>query len=64
LGSAWTTIHLFHEKQVAEALGIPDNVTQAVLLPVAYYKGDDFKPATRLPARELTYWDTWGSQRR
>jgi nitroreductase len=64
LGSAWTTIHLFHEKRVAEALGIPAGVTQAVLLPVAYYKGDDFKPAKRLPARELTYWDTWGSQRR
>jgi nitroreductase len=64
LGSAWTTIHLFQEKKVAEALGIPDAVTQAVLLPVAYYKGDDFQPAKRLPARELTYWDTWGSQRR
>jgi nitroreductase len=64
LGSAWTTIHLFHEKQVAEALGIPESITQAVLLPVAYYKGDDFKPAKRLPARELTYWNTWGSQRR
>jgi nitroreductase len=64
LGSAWTTIHLFREKQVAEALGIPAGVTQAVLLPVAYYKGKDFKPAKRLPARELTYWDTWGSQRR
>jgi nitroreductase len=64
LGSAWTTIHLFREKQVAEALGIPAGVTQAVLLPVAYYKGKDFKPAKRLPARELTYWDSWGSQRR
>lgn len=64
LGSAWTTIHLFDEKRVAEALGIPATVTQAVLLPVAYYKGDDFQPAKRLPARELTYWDRWGSQRR
>jgi len=64
LGSAWTTIHLFHEKKVADALGMPDGVTQAVLLPVAYYKGDDFKPAKRIAPRELTYWDTWGAQRR
>jgi hypothetical protein len=49
---------------VADALGIPASVTQAVLLPVAYFTGDDFKPAKRLPARELTYWDTWGAQRR
>lgn len=64
LGSAWTTIHLFDEKRVAAALGIPENVTQAVLLPVAYYKGDDFKPAKRLPAAALTYWEAWGAQRR
>ena len=61
LGSAWTTIHLFQEKRVAELLAIPDDFTQAVLLPVAHYTGDDFKPAKRVPARELTYWETWGS---
>jgi len=30
---------------------------------VAYYKGKDFKRATRLPARELTSWNRWGSRR-
>jgi nitroreductase len=63
LGAAWTTLHLPHEKEVAELLGIPDNVTQAALLPVAYFTGDDFKPAFRLPARERTYWDGWGQKR-
>jgi nitroreductase len=62
LGAAWTTIHLFKEKQVAELLGIPDEFTQAVLLPVAYYTGDDFKPAKRIPARDLTYWNAWGDR--
>src|SRR5689334_10977295 len=50
LGSAWTTLHLRYEQDVAALLGIPANVTQAALLPVAYYTGDDFKPADRLPA--------------
>ena len=63
LGCAWTTIHLFYEKEAAEILGIPDNVTQAALLPVAYFTGDDFKPAKRIPSRELTYFETWGNKR-
>jgi hypothetical protein len=29
----------------------------AALLPVAYYTGEDFKPAKRVPARERTYWN-------
>ena len=63
LGSAWTTIHLFHEKEIAELLGIPATVTQAVLLPVAYFTGGDFKPARRIPATQLTYWNVWGQRR-
>ena len=34
LGSAWTTLHLPYEREVAQLLGIPDNVTQVALLPV------------------------------
>jgi nitroreductase len=63
IGSAWTTLHLIHEKEAAQILGIPQNITQAVLFPVAYYTGTDFKPAKRLPARERTHWNTWGQQR-
>ena len=59
LGSAWTTLHLPYEKEAAQLLGIPNNITQAALLPVAYYKGDDFHPADRIPAREVIHWDGW-----
>jgi nitroreductase len=62
LGSVWTTIHLLHEKEAGQLLGIPDTVTQAALLPVAYFIGTDFKPAKRLPARESIYWNTWGQR--
>lgn len=63
LGSAWTTIHLMFEAEAAAILGIPSNITQAALLPVAYFKGDDFKPAKRLPSSEITHWDSWGTKR-
>lgn len=62
LGSAWTTLHLPDEKAAAEILNIPfDQYTQAGLFPVAYTKGTDFKVAKRLPAAELTHWDSFGS---
>jgi nitroreductase len=63
VGAAWTTIVFTYEKEVAELLGIPENLTPGVLLPVAYFTGDDFKPATRVPARERTHWNTWGHRR-
>ncbi len=59
LGSAWTTLHLFYEKEVRDLLGIPEDVTQAALLPVAYYTGEDFRPARRIPVSEITYVDAW-----
>ncbi len=62
IGSAWTTLHLFKEKETAEILGLPDHVTQAALLPLAYFTGEDFKPAARVPAKQLTHWDQWGQR--
>ena len=59
LGSVWTTLHLRYEQEAAQLLGLPPKITQAALLPVAYYTGDDFAPARRTPARERTYWNGW-----
>ena len=59
LGSAWTTLHLNFEREAGEVLGIPDTVTQCALLPVAYYTGEDFKPATRQPAEKVSYINGW-----
>jgi nitroreductase len=60
LGSAWTTLHLPNEREVAELLGIPfDRYTQAGLFPIAYTIGTDFKPAPRLSTEGLVHWDTW-----
>ncbi|WP_134324282.1 nitroreductase family protein [Cumulibacter soli] len=60
LGSVWTTFHLAHAQETAELLEIPEGFTQAAMLPIAYTKGTDFKPAARGPIEDITFWNTWG----
>ncbi|HEY0276699.1 MAG TPA: nitroreductase family protein [Solirubrobacterales bacterium] len=60
LGSTWTTLHLGDAKTVAELLGIPAGVTQVALIPVAYTKGTNFRPAKRPPVTGITHWNHWG----
>ena len=52
LGSAWTTLHLSDEREVADLLGIPfDRYTQAGLFPIAYTSAPTSSPrrASRPP---------------
>ena len=60
LGSTWTTLHLLHEGEAAEILGIPAEVTQTVLIPVGYTRNAVLRPADRSPARDVMYWNRWG----
>ena len=60
IGAAWTTLHLAHERACNDILGIPDDVTTAALLPVGYFTGETFQKAKRVPASQLTYWESWG----
>ena len=60
IGTAWTTLHLAHEKAVAELLGIPyESFTQVALIPIAYTKGTDFKPAYRPPVESVMHINQW-----
>ncbi|MEJ7582986.1 MAG: nitroreductase family protein [Acidimicrobiales bacterium] len=59
LGSCFTTLHLAHEAEARDLLGIPDDATQVALLPVAYTTGGDFSPAERGPVEHITYWNRW-----
>ena len=59
LGSVLTTLHLQWESEVGELLGIPDDVLQAGLLPVAHTLGTDFKPAERPAPETITSFDAW-----
>ncbi|MGI9539423.1 MAG: nitroreductase family protein [Miltoncostaeaceae bacterium] len=60
LGTAWTTLHLFHEQEVAEVLDIPyDEVTQVAMIPVAHTLGTDFRPGARGDMDVAVRWDSW-----
>lgn len=60
LGTAWTTLHLAYEKEVAEIIGIPyARYTQVALTPIAHTIGTEFKPAAREPVEAVTHWDHW-----
>ncbi len=59
LGSTLTTLHVVHEGEAADLLGIPDDVMQVALLPVAYTLGTDFKRASRPPVANITHWNGW-----
>jgi nitroreductase len=60
MGSAWTTIHLHKEQEMAQLLGIPyDDVTQAGLFPVAYTIGTDFRAASRAHSEKTIHWNSW-----
>jgi nitroreductase len=60
LGTCWTTLHLMHEAEAAEILGIPfEEVTQVALIPLAYTLGTDFKPGPRKSMDGVVHWDSW-----
>jgi nitroreductase len=59
LGTAWTTLHLAYEAEVADILGLPSDVFQAALIPTAYYTGESFRPAPRAPLADVLHYDRW-----
>ena len=57
LGTAWTSMHLARERDVAEVRGLGyETLAQAVQTPVAYTKGTDFQPAGRPAPDEVIRW--------
>ncbi|OKI06240.1 nitroreductase [Streptomyces sp. CB02923] len=63
LGAALTTVHLAHEREVAELVGIPaDEFTQVALVAVGYTTGGSgFRPTPRQPLDEVVSWNGWQS---
>jgi nitroreductase len=59
LGTAWTTLHLRYEADVAALLGLPKDVRQGALIPTAYAIGTEFKPARREPLANVMHVDRW-----
>jgi nitroreductase len=61
LGTTWVTAALQDETRVKEILAIPAQMTEVVLLPVAWTLGTDFHRAPRHPARQITFFDRFGT---
>ena len=60
IGTAWTTLHITQERAIAELIGIPyDDYMQVALIPMAYTKGTEFKPAYRPPLETVVHFDEW-----
>jgi nitroreductase len=60
LGTAWTTVALMMEQELADVVGIPfDEVQQVCLSPIAHTKGTDFKAAMRPEPDTIIHWDSW-----
>jgi nitroreductase len=59
LGTTLTTLHLIHEQQAAELLGLPDHVMQGALIPVAHTLGTDFKAGARRDLDRIIHNDGW-----
>ena len=59
LGTAWTTLHLRFESEIARLLGLPPEIRQGALIPTAYYTGDAFRPAARQPLDDVLHIDRW-----
>ena len=60
LGTTWVTAVFQDEARVKAILDIPDDMTEIVMLPVAFTKGTDFHRAPRHPARSITFFDRFG----
>lgn len=62
-GTCITTMHLEHEREVGELLGIPATFVQGCLLPVAKLRaGRTFAPPPRRDLDEVIAVNEWGSQ--
>jgi hypothetical protein len=59
LGTSLTTLTWLRPQEVAEILRLPDSVKHCALVPTAYYTGDAFSPAKRLPVEQVTFLNQW-----
>ena len=59
LATAFTTVHLAYEREIAGLLGIPyEQVTQGCLVPVGHARRW-LGPAPRRPVAEVFGWNRW-----
>ena len=62
LGATWTTLLSSRQAEVGKILEMPEDAVLTVMLPVAYTKNARLVRAERVPAHQVTFWDTWGNE--
>ncbi|MEV6985845.1 nitroreductase family protein [Sphaerisporangium sp. NPDC051017] len=63
LGSCFVAAHLRYADEVAQLLGLPEQIGQAGMVAVALVKGDGFRPARRPPLDQVVHQDRWQADR-
>jgi len=61
LGTTLTNRHMFFQKEVDKALGLPDGVHSYAILPIGYPMGK-FGPVKRAALQDVVYQDKWGQR--
>jgi nitroreductase len=59
LGTVLTTLTMMRATEMNDILGIPPNVMQCGVIPVAYYTGGGFSPAKRLGLDAVAFNNRW-----
>jgi len=59
LGTVLTTLTMLKAQEIGRLLGVPEDMANCGLLPVAYTIGTDFKPAKRPEPEAITHWNGW-----
>ncbi len=60
VGGVLVTMFKIKEQEFKDLLGIPEDVEPCALLPFGYPRGN-FGPLNRMPWRDVTYIDKWGT---
>ncbi|MCZ6844179.1 MAG: nitroreductase family protein [SAR324 cluster bacterium] len=60
IGSTLTTLHATVMERVHKLTGIPEDVKIYCCIPMGYPRGN-FGPTKRLPSREITFFNQWGT---
>ncbi|MGY0498231.1 nitroreductase family protein [Nocardia sp. FBN12] len=63
IGSTLTSLHAFHESEVAALLGLPENARTMALIPLGYPARGRWSEPKRKPVQEVTHWGRWGQHR-
>lgn len=60
LGTCPTTLHVLHEDELRELLGIPEHAKTFLMMPIGY-PIDKIGPVNRYPVEDVTFRDGWGN---